>query len=70
MYQFFYEEDTPPTPALAPTNGTPDWTTHRRAGRAYLTKLRFALSKMSDRDRMLLLNTATLMARRAKRNGH
>jgi len=69
MYQLFYGEDSAPElKPLSHANGAVDWTAGR-AGRRYFNKLTNALSKMSESDRALFLDTAMAMVR-IHRNDH
>lgn len=68
MYQLFYgEEETPPLPPLN-RNGKRDWTSSR-PGHNCLLRITHALARMSEKDRNLLLYTASEIARRTHRNG-
>ncbi|MGB7726774.1 MAG: helix-turn-helix transcriptional regulator [Candidatus Acidiferrum sp.] len=61
MYQLFYGEENATAPLTTP-DGTNKWL-FRRIGRNYLRRMTHALSKMSGRDRAVLLYTAGIMAR-------
>jgi len=60
MYELLYEEPESQQPANGSCSGHNDWATPRR-GRGMLTKLKHALSHMSEKDRATLLFTAEKM---------
>lgn len=62
MYQLFYTEDSV-TNQNHHKNGNRDWASHRKGNRMF-SRFVDAISKMSDRDRAVLLDTATKMAKR------
>jgi transcriptional regulator with XRE-family HTH domain len=66
LYQLFYEGDEIVAVDKATDNGTDDWATHRRGFRT-LERIRLALGRMRQSDRMLLLEMAKVVARKKPR---
>jgi transcriptional regulator with XRE-family HTH domain len=65
MYQLFYTEGAEPRQNRH-QNGVRDWTSYRKQGRMF-SRFVDAVSKMSERDRSILLHTATKMTERKTR---
>jgi transcriptional regulator with XRE-family HTH domain len=64
MYQLFYTES--PEASQNHHNGVRDWASQRKGGRMF-SRFVDAVSKMSERDRAVLLDTATKMTGRKTR---
>jgi transcriptional regulator with XRE-family HTH domain len=62
IYQLFYPE-TPEPSQNHQQNGVRDWASHLKGGRMF-SRFVDAASKMSERDRAVLLDTATIMTKR------
>jgi transcriptional regulator with XRE-family HTH domain len=65
MFQLFYTENSEPSQTHH-KNGARDWTSYRKQGRIF-SRFVDAVSKMSERDRSILLHTATKMTERKTR---
>ena len=67
MYQLFYEGEEPPKLALPSKTKTDDWASRGKGHRTF-SKLYRALSRMTDKDRALLLHMAGGMVNGKRRH--
>lgn len=61
LYQLLYDGNEVSQPAFNPSNKDNDWAS-KRTGRRLFQKLRLAISQMSEKDRKILLFTASQLA--------